>query len=226
MRSRSTFGAITVLLVLACLALAFGYHSRKKPTNNQLPRGGWVAGFHPYHGAGYATVPVRVFSVKSDIRKGLVGVSLRNRSDKGVKVVTLGWYVSEAQTTGAIVASGETAAIRLSLPSQEKLELATPAIGWEDVLRPAMTNGVLRGDFDIWVVVSQLVYEDGSTWRFPAPTNVSRVSDKLNAHFDAGCANQTCKKDGDVYKCVDGQGELCTNHGSECTSSICQSEGN
>jgi len=224
MKSKSTLGPLTALLVLACLALAFGYGTKNQLMKKQLPRTGWVAGFHSYHGAGYATVPVQVFSVKSDIRKGLVAVAVKNRSDKAVSAVTLGWYVSEAQSAGAIIAKGETVALNASLPSEAKLELATPAIGWEDVLRPAMSNGVLRGDFDIWVVVSQVVYEDGSVWKFPQPTNVSRVTDKLNAHFEGGCANQTCKKNGDVYQCVDGQGELCTNHGAECTSSICQAE--
>lgn len=224
MRLTLKFFAIVTITILAYLALAFGYEVNHRPSEKQLPRTGWIAGFRSYHGPGYDGVPVQIISVRSDINNGLVGVQVKNHSDKAVRAITLGWYVSEAQGTGEILAKGQTAELKLSLPDQAKLDVTTPNTSWDDVLRPLMRNGNLKGDYDIWIVVSKIIYDDGSVWNFSQPRNVARVAGKQNAHFESGCANQTCKKNGDVYQCVDGQGELCTNHGQECTSSICASE--
>lgn len=224
MRLTLKFFAIVAFTVFAYLALAFGYEVNHRRTEKQLPRTGWVAGFHSYHGRGYDSAPVQVISVRSNITDGLVGVGLKNHSDKDVRAITLAWYVSEAQGTGQILTEGQTAELKLSLPDQTKLNVNTPSIRWDDVLRPLVRNESLKGDYDIWIVVRKVVYDDGSIWNFSPPGNVARVTGKQNAHFESGCANQTCKKNGDVYQCVDGQGELCTNHGQECTSSICGSE--
>jgi len=224
MRLNVKFFAIVAFTILACLALALGYEVNHRLSERQLPRTGWIAGFHSYHGPGYDRVPVQVFSVRSNINKGLVGVSVRNRSDKAVSAITLGWYVSEAQGTGEILAKGQTAELGLNLPDQAKLDVTTQDTSWNDVLSPLMRNGSLKGDYDIWIVVTKIIYDDGSVWNFSQPRNVARVAAKQNAHYVSGCANQTCKKNGDVYQCVDGQGELCTNHGTECTSVICGTE--
>lgn len=162
-------------------------------------------------------------SVSDRINNGLVGVRVKNWSDKAVKAITLGWYVSDAQGTGEILARGQTAELKLSLPEEAKSDVITPSTSWADVLRPLMRNGTLKGDYDIWIVVNKITYDDGSVWKFSQPRNVARVAGQQN-HFVSGCANQTCKKNGDVYQCVDGQGELCTNHGQECTSTICGAE--
>ncbi len=224
MRLTLKFLAIVAFTMFTYLALALGYGVNHRLSEKQLPRTGWVAGFHSYHGPGYDSVPVQVFSVRSHINNGLVGVQIKNQSDKAVRAITLGWYVSEAQGTGQILAKGQTAELKLSLPDQTKLDVTTPSVTWDDVLAPLMRNGSLKGDYDIWIVVSKIIYDDGLVWNFSQPTNVARVAGKQNAHFESGCANQTCKKNGDVYQCVDGHGELCTNHGQECTSSICGTE--
>lgn len=224
MKSRSMLGPIAAFTILACVALAFAYDVKNKLSEQHLPRSGWVAGFHAYHAAGFDAVPVQVFSVMSEIDKGLVGVRVKNRSERGVTAVRLGWYLSEEQGAGAILAKGETGALALSLPSQQSMELAVPNITWEEILRPVMKNGTLRGDFNIWIAVSRVTYDDGSMWTLPQPTNVAKAAGKKNAHaVDEGgpCANQTCKKNGSVYQCTDGTGELCTNFGERCESSIC-----
>jgi hypothetical protein len=221
MKLKSLLGLTAAITIVASLAFAVGV--RNNASEKQLPKTGWVAGFHAYHGPGHDTVPVQVFSVTSDINEGLVGVQVKNRSDKAVREVRLAWYVSEASGAGAVLAKGETANLKLTLSSQEKLGISIPNLSWDAVLRPVMRKGSLRGDYDVWVVVSRVVYDNGSVWRFSQPTNVARITGKKNAHFspEEGCANQTCKKNGDVYQCVDGTGELCTNQGARCTSSIC-----
>jgi hypothetical protein len=226
MNFKSKFGPILAFIILGTVALALGYSVVYATlSNTKLPQDGWQAGFHAYHGAGYESVPVQVFSVKSHIEQGLTAASVRNKSDKNVKAVRFGWYVSESKTGGTVLARGETALVSLELTSNQKSEVTTPRLNWDNVLKPAMRNGALKGDYDIWIVVKKVIYDDGSEWSFPEPTNVSKVL-KLNAHYEEGCANQTCKKRGGVYKCEDADGELCTNHGEECTSSICTPQGN
>lgn len=223
MKLKSLLGLMVALTIVASLALAFGHGVKTSSSEKQLPLTGWMAGFHSYLGPGYDAAPVQVFSVTSDIKEGLVGVRVKNRSEKGVNAVKLGWYVSEAQGRGAILAKGETSILKLRLPGREKLDLTVPNLSWQEVLRPAMRKGDLRGDYDIWIVVSKVVYDDGSVWTFSQPTNVARINGKKNAHFTPeGCANQTCKNHEGVYRCVDGAGELCTNNGNNCTSSICE----
>jgi hypothetical protein len=105
--------AIVAFTICAYLALAFGYEVVNKNRTEQLPRTGWVAGFHSYHGRGYDTAPVQVVSVRSNITDGLVGVGLKNHSDKAVRATMLAWYVSEAQGTGQILTKGQTAELKL-----------------------------------------------------------------------------------------------------------------
>lgn len=224
MKLRSNLGPIAAFTILGCLTLAFGYEVKNKLFEKQLPRTGWVAGFHAYQAAGYNTVPVQVFSVMSEIEQGLVGVRVKNRSEKRVTSVRLGWYVSDAEGSGTILSKGETAGLKVSLPGKESLEIGVPTVTWRDVLRPLMKKGTLRGDYDIWIVVNRVTYDDGSIWTLPPPTNVAKVTGKKNAHVvneGGGCAAQTCKKDGDHYHCVDSAGELCTNYGERCESTIC-----
>jgi hypothetical protein len=224
MKSKPKIALLASIAILAFLALAFGYEIKNR---SQFPSSGWTAGFHSYHGTGYDSVPLMVYSVRSEINKGLVGVRIKNRSEKAITSVQLGWYVSDEKGQGKILAKGETPklAIPNNMTGNQLLELTVPNVSWETILRPVMRKGTLRGDYDIWIVVTKVTYDDGSVWAFSQPTNVARVDGKKNAHVDGGggggCANQTCKKDGDVYKCVDGAGELCTNFGAHCDSSIC-----
>jgi hypothetical protein len=223
MKSKPKIAVLTSIAILAFMALVFAYEIKNK---SQFPQKGWTAGFHAYHGIGYDSAPLMVFSVRSQIDKGLVAVQVKNRSEKSIASIQLGWYVSGAEGAGEILAKGETRVLAASVPGQERAEVAIPNVSWERVLKPLMRNGTLLGDYDIWIVVSKITYDDGSVWTFSQPANVARVAGKKNAHFvpEAGCANQTCKNHEGVYRCVDGAGELCTNHGNECTSSICEKQ--
>jgi len=222
---RSKLRIFAIPATIAVLALAaVGYIRAER--NNQSPRGGWTIGFHSYRAEGFDSVPVRVHSVTSKGYQGLTSVGLRNRSDKPVTAVKIGWYLSTEDGRGAILARGESPLVSLpaALQADERTQLTVPPVSLAKILRPFVKGNTLRGDYSVQVVVTEIVYEDGSTWKFSQPDNVSRV--ELNfAHPLAPCANQTCKFNSGVYQCVDGTGELCTNNGENCTSSACDPPG-
>jgi hypothetical protein len=223
---RSKLRIFAIPATIAVLALAaVGYIRAER--NNQLPRGGWTIGFHSYRADGFDSVPVRVHSVTSKGLQGLTAVGLRNRSSKPVTAVKIGWYLSTEDGAGTILARGESPLVSLqaALQADERTQLSVPPVSLAKILRPFVKGNTLRGDYSVQVVVTEIVYEDGSTWKFSQPDNVARV--ELNfAHAPYACANQTCKYNGQVYQCVDGTGELCTNSGDICTSSACDLQGN
>lgn len=226
--SRSKPRILAIPITLFCLAIAFGY-VRNNAENKQLPRTGWTVGFHPYRAAGFNEVPVRVTSVTSKGNKGLTNVEIRNRSEKTVTAVKIGWYVSTENGPGTILTKGESALIAIpnNFNANESLEISLPPVSLAKILWPVVKGNTLRGDFSVQVVVTEVVWEDGAHWKFSQPSNVARINSNY-AHAMPACANQTCRYNSSLgaYQCVDGTGELCTNEGSSCTSSACDPQGN
>lgn len=226
--SRSKLSILAIPITLVCMALAVGY-VRNTAETKQLPRNGWTVGFHAYRAEGFDLVPVRVTSVTSEGNKGLTKVELRNRSSKSVTAIKVGWYVSTEGGPGTILAKGESALLGLpgALQAGENFQFSLPPVSLAKILKPVVKGKTLRGDYSVQVVVTEVVYDDGSTWKISQPANVARVV--LNyAHPMPACANQTCRWNASLgsYQCVDGTGELCTNEGSSCTSHACDLQGN
>jgi hypothetical protein len=220
--SRSKSRILAIPVTLFCLALAFGYV--RNNAENKLPRTGWTVGFHPYRAAGFNEVPVRVTSVRSEGNKGLTNVDLRNRSEKTVTAVKIGWFVSTEDGPGTILTRGESALIAIpnNFKANETIELSVPPVSLAKILRPVVKGNTLRGDFSVQVVVTQIVYEDGSNWNFSQPNNVARIAVNYS-HAMPACANQSCRWHSELgaYQCEGANGELCTNEGTSCTSSAC-----
>jgi hypothetical protein len=222
---RSKLSILAIAITLPCVALA-GY-VRNNAENKQLPRNGWAVGFHSYRAEGFDSIPVRVISVTSKGNQGLTNVELRNRSSKPVTAVKIGWYVSTEDGPGTVLTKGESPLLSLpaTLQADERLQLKVPPVSLAKILKPVVKGNTLRGDFSVQVAVIEIVYEDGSTWKFSEPNNVARVQ-LNNAHaLPPGCAGQTCKWKAEIqaYQCEASSGELCTNSGDSCTSSACGS---
>lgn len=222
--SRSKLSIFAILITLASMALAVGY-VRNNTENKQLPRKGWTVGFHSYRAEGFNSIPVRVISVTSKGNEGLTNVELVNRSSKPVTAVKIGWYVSTEDGPGTILTKGESPLLGLpaTLQADERLQLNVPPVSLAKILKPVVKGNTLRGDFSVQVVVTKIVYEDGSTWKFSQPSNVARVQLNHAYIFQKGCAGQTCKWHSEIgaYQCEASAGELCTNGGTSCTSSAC-----
>jgi hypothetical protein len=220
--SRSKSRILAIPVTLFCLALAFGYV--RNNAENKLPRTGWTAGFHPYRAAGFNEVPVRVTSVGSEGIKGLTNVEIRNRWEKTATAVKIGWYVSTENGPGTILTKGESALIAIPnhAHANETVHINVPPVSLAKILWPIVQGNTLKGDFSIQVVVTQVVWEDGSTWNFSHPSNVARIQVNYS-HAVPACANQSCRWHSELgaYQCEGAVGELCTNEGTSCTSSSC-----
>jgi hypothetical protein len=217
---------ITIPVLLICLLAATGYDIKD---NERLPSGDWTVGFHLYQAAGFDSIPVRVTSVKSERNKGLSGVELRNRSAQPVTAVKIGWYVSTEGGPGTILAKGESPL--LSLPStlneNESLQFSLPAVSLFKILNPVVRGNTLGGDFSVQVAVTEIVYEDGSTWKFSPPGNVARIAMKY-AHAAGDCGNSCRWNEGSgSFICVSADsGETCTIYPDSCMVSACPPGGN
>ena len=104
-------------------------------------------------------------------------VGLQNRASKPVSGVKLAWSLSTEESSEAILQRGETSIIDLDSTFQSRgthiLDFTTvPVVAFDKIHKPFVKNGILTGQFRIDVVVSEVVYTDGSTWKRSDLTNV------------------------------------------------------
>jgi hypothetical protein len=210
-----------ILLLLLFLAVAMGHEGER------LPSGGWTVGFHLYQAEGFDSMPVRVIGVKSEGDKGLTGVELRNRSSKPVSTIRIGWYVSTEGGPGTILAQGETPLLSASLHADESAQFSIPPVSLAKILKPIMKGNTLRGDFSIQVAVTEIVYEDGPSWKFSQPANVAQIKVHY-AHAPQGGCGQVCRWIAGVgYVCESVQQNVrCIVFGESCIVESCESGGN
>ena len=223
---------IAILVLLVSLAVAMGYESTND-VEDRLPGGDWTIRFHLYQAEGFDSIPVRVFKVRSEGEKGLTEVGLRNRSSKSVIAVRIGWYVSTEGGPGTILAKGESPLLALpaTFQANETLQFNVPPVSLVKILKPLLKRNTLQGDLGVQVLVTEIVYEDGSTWKFPQPDNVAQIKVQY-AHAPApqGPCGYTCAwiPATESYACVaDSQNVKCAGGpGTPCVTEACDSGGN
>jgi hypothetical protein len=210
-----------ILVLLVFLAVAMGHEGER------LPSSGWTVGFRLYQAEGFDSMPVRVIGVKSEGDKGLTGVELRNRSSKPVSTIRIGWYVSTEGGPGTILAQGETPLLSASLHADESAQFSIPPVSLAKILKPIMKGNTLRGDFSIQVAVTEIVYEDGPSWKFSQPANVAQIKVHY-AHAPQGGCGQVCRWIAGVgYVCESVQQNVrCIVFGESCIVESCESGGN
>lgn len=216
---------IAIPMLLVCLAVATGYEIRD---NDRLPGGDWTVGFHLYQAEGFDSIPVRVTSVKSERGKGLSGVELQSRSSKPVSALKIGWYVSTEGGPGTILAKGESPLLSLpaALNENKSLQFSLPPVSLVKILNPVSKGKKLSGDFSVQVAVTEIVFEDGSTWKFSPPGNVARIKVQYSHAFACG---HSCRWSSGCacFVCVTGEAnEDCTIYPDSCIISSCPPGGN
>lgn len=224
----TSFKIIVIPMVLVCLAVATGYEVRDTSEAERLPGSGWSVGFHLYQAERFDSLPVRVTSITSKGNKGLTDVELRNRSTKAVSAVKIGWYVSTVNGPGTILTQGESSLLSLTAPLQanEKSEFSVPPISLAKILKPMVKGNTLRGDFSVQVAVTEIVYEDGSTWKFSQPDNVAQIKVRY-AHAQGGCG-YSCVwiPESESYACVQTLANTkCILMGGVCITQQCEGSG-
>jgi len=221
---------IAFLGLFACLAVATGFERTQTVQGDQLPAGDWTVGFHLYQAEGFDSLPVRITGITSQGNKGLTNVALRNRSVKAVTAVKIGWYVSTEDGPGTILAKGESPLIALpqALQADESLQLRLSPVSLAKILKPVVKGNTLEGDFSVQVAVTEIVYEDGPTWKFTHPDNVTRIKVRY-AHANAQGCGFSCRfiAETGAYACVaDSQNVRCGSMGDTCITEACDPNGN
>jgi hypothetical protein len=223
------------------LCVLYATISYSRIDSEQLPRGEWTLGFHPYLREGYNKVPVVVSSVTSKLDGGatVTGVGMLNRSGKRVGAVKFSWYLSTDEDPTSVLLHGETPLVALSggLPANGKSQAEFPVVSFAKIYKPLLKEGVLTGHFRIEIGVTEIIYEDGSTWPAGRGSQSATLRDSRAVAFtktvardinldDDFCPKQNCVIDsgGGGYSCQSSSSnEYCTNNVTSCTNSICSS---
>jgi hypothetical protein len=175
--------------LLALIVLA----QEKKDLGKEFP-GNWSIGSSPYVGEDYKTLPVITTGVINDIKKGggITAVDLKNTTAKTVSAVKFTWYILEEQSPDKVLLQGQTQLIAIPdgiLPGKER-RLDFPVIVFSRVAPSLVKYGSLIGNFNIEALVSEVTYEDGSSWERTEKGRLVSASSQPN-FIKASAKNQT-----------------------------------
>ena len=220
--------AVLTLVVVATASILV-YSSFGQNKNDTLPPGRWTISAQPYLGTAYESQPVKVIGVVSDTNHGfkVTTVGLKNTSSKVVSAVKLRWYVTSEESGELVLLQGDTNSVMLGngLPVGKSEYFETPIVSFGRVSKQLLRAGSLQGVFTIEVAVSQILYEDDSTWEGDPKNTVTFVKAGLRPGPIPlqGCAGQTCQYDPGLraYRCVDGFNQVCSNCGRTCINAVC-----
>lgn len=214
---------ISLMLVAVGILLVNSSHARGQQ-KSRLPEGKWTYTTGPYTGPDYRTIPVDVYSVTSDAKKGLsvTSVGLYNHLPKAVSAVKLHWYLKEQDK---LLSDGETPSLGIDIAGGAKESLEYQVISFADLSKNFVNAGRLTADFRVEIAVSEVIYVDESKWSTGQPVDVQSFLDPPTGP-GGGCQNQGCVWDGlnSSYICASGhQGSYCsvTQMGNSCTETRC-----
>jgi len=114
---------------------------------------------------------VDAYSVTSERGDKITKVDLRNRSDKAVIAVKLGWRLFYYDSPKNTLMSGESPFLGVSLNVKERRVVEFPLVSFAKVSKSLLKNGRVDGDFKIEVVVTNVLFGDNeeqtsqSSWR-------------------------------------------------------------
>lgn len=152
-----------------CAALPLGpAMGQVTKEGRQLPSGSWTLTHHSYSRPGYETMPIVVTSVKGDATTGLTisVVGLKNQTAKSVETYKLTWYLYETENPNRILQKGETPFIYpVSLAANEQRGVDVPVVSFINICKPLVKDGSLKGNFAIDVAVTEVRFENGTTWK-------------------------------------------------------------
>jgi hypothetical protein len=99
---------------------------------------------------------------------------LKNRSEKSVTAVSLRWTLVRNQdraailhngyTSDTVVLEGHTESISLTIPKTSSRSTDFSIIDFTAVTAPLTRNGMLSGDYFLYVGVYHVQFEDGTVW--------------------------------------------------------------
>jgi len=215
------------------------------PTQKQFPPGKWSFSAHPYMGEGFESRPIVVTSVRTELKNlSVTAVRIRNISSKPVTAVKLGWYLSNENEKSVVLQQGETPLINIdrSLAVGEEQVIKSPITSFAEIHRLLVQAGHLEGCYRLDVMVTEILFEDQSTWKIGQSVTIQRPNSDpsiVRAMLRKGslpivvtplslspaCAKQKCDflpGPPPGYSCGGSDNEeFCTNCGTSCCTTIC-----
>ncbi|MCA1591455.1 MAG: hypothetical protein LC754_02135 [Acidobacteria bacterium] len=206
----------------------------------KLPSGNWSwsahsFSAHPYWSADYGNLPVVVYSVTSDERARIAKVGVKNFSDKSVVGIRFGWFLTTEEDLGTILQHGQTPLLEIEnllSPSDIRI-LVYPVTSIGKIYKPLLKDGVLNGDFNIFIGVEEIRYSDGTIWKLEKTQGKARQRNRKPIFVSASaiqCPRQKCKSNvagtGETvyYTCEPSTlNETCSNSANarSCTNNAC-----
>lgn len=158
---------VFVAMIGVCIFALIVFAQDKNDVPRHFP-GNWTLGSSPYLGEDYKTLPVITTNVTNDARKGLgiTAAGLKNTTTKTVSAVKFTWYILEDQAPDKVLLQGQTQLIAIPGGIQPGTErnLEFPVVIFSRVAQPLLREGALNGAFNIEALVSEVKYDDGTSW--------------------------------------------------------------
>ncbi|MGI8468625.1 MAG: hypothetical protein ACR2N3_09240 [Pyrinomonadaceae bacterium] len=183
---RNILVLLSVSVALMSLSLAGNYQdvNGKDKTEVKLSKGEWTFATHPYVGPGFKLRPAIVNATTFNPTEGLRRVVLTNNTEKPITSVKLSWRLFTKQKPNEILQKGESAFIKFDekLKPEEQRAFNCSINSYKEFLESLQKEGKLKGDFRLDVAVSEIRYEDNSSWRGEEITKTEYVkSDSINS---------------------------------------------
>lgn len=232
-------GAFVLLTLLLFSTSGFSQNKQVKETemSEPLPKGDWSIVYHPYLGDDFQDAPVIVQSVSAK-RLAAEKFEIQNISSKPVKSVYVKWLVYENQNRNKVLQQGRTKLLRFhdDLPSGVMGTVIMRVVSFADFYKNFLTNGQLNRSLDIDLLVDEVIFADGSTWKWEdgrSPDIKQEFVKDISQLQD--CARQFCKprpstgvRGAVVYSCAASENnERCVPEGNfDCRNQSCIRPGN
>jgi hypothetical protein len=180
-------------------------------TLEPLPKGNGSITFHPYLGDGYLDAPVIVQSVSSK-RMEVGKFEIQNISNKAIRAVKVRWNLYEDQDRSKFKQMGQTKLLYLkeNLVSEKMGYIKYNVVSFADFYRNYLdTRGLLNKNLDVDVLVDEVIFADGSNWKWEDGKSPDINFNFVESLLQLGdCAKQKCvgrpstgPRDGTAYSC-------------------------
>jgi len=241
----STFLTLVLVACLGTIASASNLQRARVDsgkTTIALPAGDWGFSARPYGGSDWNVRPVMVVSVSTDAAKGLAidAVGIVNLSNKNATAVKFRVELARSADGTSTRYQSDFISRAGGFPSdRNQVNLDVMLFRFVDVIKPLTENGRLSGEFIANVVVSDVQFDDGTTWTDTSEAargngSIKRVTFTSSLQplvvepfvAVAACANQACNYLPDPplpgYDCANNNpNQFCTNCGTSCCNTIC-----
>lgn len=164
------------------------------------PRGSWkIAARGDLDQELVDDAPVVVDHVQSLLGNGkwmnliVRAVGVRNKARQPLKEVRFKWVLSTEEAPSVL--QGYTPSFGVRTPSNGRQEVELPPIiNFVKLSRPLIKNGSLDGDFLLSLRVSEVTFEDGSTWEDEGAFRLTKATyrPRASAAPSGGCQNSIC----------------------------------